>query len=353
MKQIYLLTAFFFLTSISSNAQITDVVNPATGGPTGFSFSGNDLYYTQFAGAIVKIDATAPTPTTPINVISGLSDPEGIVVAGNIIYFTQSANKISKIDITATTPVIIDVATGLNEPNGMVLNGNDLYIAEIGSGKISKIDITDPTPANPVDVITGLNTPLGLALNGNDLYIVEVDGNKVSKIDITANTPVKTDVVIGLNKPLYIQLSGTVLYISEADGNKISKIDITASTPTTTTTLVTVDSPECIALHGDDLYYSAFPDVGPTIIGKINLAPLSITENLNKETVKIYPNPTTDYIQISGVTEEMNYTIYDLLGKEITTGIISAQNKVDVQDLSNGIYFLKFTKGTAIKFVKE
>lgn len=356
MKKITFLTAFLFFSSITLYAQITELVNPANGGPTAFSFIGNDLYYTKFSGSIAKIDVTAPTPITPIDVVTGLNDPEGILVVGNYIYFTQSANKISKIDITASTPTIIDVVTGLSEPNGLLLKGNDLYIAEIGGGKLSKIDITAATPTTAVDVITGLNTPLDLALNGNDLYIVEVNANKISKIDITAATPTTTTVVTGLNKPLHIELSGTILYISEADGDKISKIDITASIPTTAITVTNaIESPECLALKNNELYFSSFPDSGPTIIGKYNLAPLSVN-NFDLEAIKLYPNPTTDYIQVEGLTEKIDYSVFNILGQEIQKGIISPQIKIDFQNVNNGMYVLKL-QGEKIqkdfKIIKE
>ncbi len=58
------------------------------------------------------------------------------------------------IGITNLKAQTIDVVTGLDNPLTLTLNGNDLYITESGSGKISKIDITDPTPT-PTDVITG------------------------------------------------------------------------------------------------------------------------------------------------------------------------------------------------------
>jgi len=352
MKKITFLTAFLFFSILTLCAQITELVNPATGGPTAFAFVGNDLYYTKFSGSIAKIDVTAATPITPIDVVTGLNDPEGLLIVGNYIYFTQSANKISKIDFTATTPTITDVVTGLNEPNGLLLNGNDLYIAEIGGGKISKIDITATTPTTPVDVITGLITPLDLALNGNDLYIVEVNGNRISKIDITASTPSTTPVVTGLNKPLHIELNGNDLYISEADGDKISRIDITATTPTTAITVTTaIESPECLALKNNELYFSSFPNSGPTIIGKYNLAPLSVNDFM-LESIKIYPNPTTDYILISGSSNE-EFTIFNISGVKVIEGNISKNNKIEVRNLADGIYFLKMHNSIPMKFIKS
>lgn len=69
--------------------------------------------------------------------------------------------------------------------------------------------------------------------------------------------------------------------------------------------------------------------------------------------VKLFPNPTTEYIQISGIKNMENYSIYNVNGSEISTGSISIYEKIDVRNYSNGLYFLKFENGNTIKFMKE
>jgi len=113
----------------------------------------------------------------------------------------------------------------------MVLNGNDLYIAEFIGNKISKFDITSPSPT-VTDVITNLNGPFSIAFSGNDLYIAEFSGNKISKIDITDSTPTATEIISGLNGPRGVQVVGDDLYIAEVSTDKILKIkNFTLSNP--------------------------------------------------------------------------------------------------------------------------
>ena len=73
-----------------------------------------------------------------------------------------------------------------------------------------------------------------------------------------------------------------------------------------------------------------------------------ITE-LNSPTVHIYPNPTTDFINIEGV-DSQPITIYSLDGKLIKT--VENTNVVDVRDLDEGLYLINIG-GTIKKFVVE
>ena len=212
--------------------------------------------------------------------------------------------------LTPTTfyaQTVTNVVTGLNGPIALAFNRNTLYVAESGGNKISKIDITDTTPT-ATDVVTGLTRPAGLTFNGNDLYVAESDGNKIYKIDITTTTPTATDVVTGLNGHYELAFNGNDLYVAEYSENKISKIDNNT----------------------------------------ISLNDFS----LNKDIV-IYPNPSDEFIQFSSLTENNKYSIFDILGAEIKKGVISNNEKINIRNFTNGLYFLKFDNGNTFKFIKK
>ncbi|WP_298900346.1 T9SS type A sorting domain-containing protein [uncultured Psychroserpens sp.] len=77
------------------------------------------------------------------------------------------------------------------------------------------------------------------------------------------------------------------------------------------------------------------------------------TDEFTLKTVKIFPNPTTDFIEVRGLTTTENYNIYDVLGKEVKRGTISINEKIDARTLENGVYFLKFENANALKFIKK
>ena len=70
-------------------------------------------------------------------------------------------------------------------------------------------------------------------------------------------------------------------------------------------------------------------------------ASLSLQENFQKP--NFYPNPTSDFLNLSKVMNDLNkIEIYDSSGKGIWNFKIE-NNKVDVSQLASGIYFLKYT----------
>ena len=81
--------------------------------------------------------------------------------------------------------------------------------------------------------------------------------------------------------------------------------------------------------------------------------PLSTDEFELDNFVQLYPNPSNDYIQILGLTENEKYTLYNILGTEINKGVISNNEQIDIRDFTNGLYFLKFENGNTLKFFKK
>ncbi|EDP97239.1 LamG-like jellyroll fold domain-containing protein [Kordia algicida OT-1] len=74
------------------------------------------------------------------------------------------------------------------------------------------------------------------------------------------------------------------------------------------------------------------------------------TTNIN---VKLYPNPATNFIQISGLKTKQDYMIHNTLGAVLQRGTIESHQPIDVSTFSKGLYFLKFKNGESIKFVKK
>ncbi|MHB0754877.1 T9SS type A sorting domain-containing protein [Polaribacter sp. M15] len=66
-------------------------------------------------------------------------------------------------------------------------------------------------------------------------------------------------------------------------------------------------------------------------------------------TLLTYPNPTSDYFVVSTtdtLNNKLEYTLFDIQGKQIKTGrIVKRNTNIEIQDISNGVYFLKVTNG--------
>lgn len=71
-------------------------------------------------------------------------------------------------------------------------------------------------------------------------------------------------------------------------------------------------------------------------------------------TITIFPNPTTDILNITGNEKVKSLEILDFTGKSVT--LVNDTKKINVQSLPQGIYLLKITtdKGTETKkFIKK
>lgn len=69
--------------------------------------------------------------------------------------------------------------------------------------------------------------------------------------------------------------------------------------------------------------------------------------------LNLYPNPSTNFIRISGLKNLENYSIFNILGAEISKGTISDKKSIEIQNLKNGVYILKFADGNTLKFIKK
>ena len=75
--------------------------------------------------------------------------------------------------------------------------------------------------------------------------------------------------------------------------------------------------------------------------------------SLNENSISVFPNPASSAITVSGITNQETYRIYNVLGAETATGVISNNESISIQDLSNGLYLINFDNGNNIKFLKE
>lgn len=140
------------------------------------------------------------------------------------------------------------------------------------------------TPPKARTLITDLSGPQGMILIGNELYIAEM--NKISKINIEDSTPTTVDVITGLTSPIQFVLNGDDLYISEYTLRKIVSTQLT----------------------------------------------LSSNEGVYAENIRLFPNPSSAFIEVSGLSQSEEFIIYNTLGEEVSTGFISTNEKIDVGD---------------------
>lgn len=84
----------------------------------------------------------------------------------------------------------------------------------------------------------------------------------------------------------------------------------------------------------------------------ISEAELGIHENEN-QSIKIYPNPSNEFVRVDGLSENSEFKLFDMQGNEISKGILNTIDPViDLSKTSDGVYFL-FVQNKTFKVVKK
>lgn len=87
---------------------------------------------------------------------------------------------------------------------------------------------------------------------------------------------------------------------------------------------------------------------------KLDNQALSVARVLPAGSVTVYPVPSSDFITINSVTPFNNdsYTIYDMAGRQVSTGRLTDRNQASLESLSPGVYTIQINAG-AYKIIKE
>lgn len=70
-----------------------------------------------------------------------------------------------------------------------------------------------------------------------------------------------------------------------------------------------------------------------------NIQSLIGTEEIEAENIHVYPNPASDLVFVSNLTDEVNYEILLINGQTVQTGMTN--NSINVSNLNAGIYVLR------------
>lgn len=164
-----------------------------------------------------------------------------------------------------------------------------------------------------------------------DAHSLLITDRKGGDVDITftpvggSNVPVVVPFVVGWaygSSPSLINLNWS----------GVTSIIITSSLISTNTT------------HGEDY---GIDDVS------VSASTLSTNDDVLQQSIKVYPNPVENIINITNVSDLKSITIYNSLGQLI---LQSKKTTIDISHLSKGLYFLKIQTSQGIetkRVVKE
>ena len=346
MKRTLLLIVFTYLFAFSGKAQVATELSGLIS-PYGMTIDGTTMYLCADL-KVYSVDLTQ-TPLTAQLLVT--PSPSGYIagmdVYNNKLYFSyEGLGKISYVDLTASTPTVVDVITGIGTPEGITVVGSDLYYITFNSPVgIYKIDLTQATPT-PTLVLSGtFSSGFGLDSIGTTLYYTDFNGSSVYSLDTTQATPTPT-FLASIPYATGIKAVGNTLYIAAYLDNTIYEYNL--NTMAVSTLVTGTGNPVGIDYYNSNLYMT---DQGSGAILSTNATPLA-TETMVKNTIAIYPNPTTDFISITNLQEATTYEIYSVDGKQVLAGTIAPDAKIDVQTLAQGMYVVKTANGATQRIVK-
>lgn len=77
------------------------------------------------------------------------------------------------------------------------------------------------------------------------------------------------------------------------------------------------------------------------------------TVELQLTSLQVFPNPTTDFVNINVVEKDYQYSIFDVSGAIQQNGnLLQGSNSIRLNNLSNGTYFMKIFNDKAFKTVR-
>jgi sugar lactone lactonase YvrE len=152
--------------------------------------------------------------------------------------------------------VVTSLATaGLSQPNGVTCDGTYIYVADSGTHRILKVQISTGAVSlvagsgagalvNGTGAAAQFSTPRAITTDGTNLYVADTNNHVIRRIDISS-TAVTTLAGSGagafadgsgaaaqFNFPAGIASDGTNLYVGDTDNQRVRKVVISSAAVT-------------------------------------------------------------------------------------------------------------------------
>jgi len=306
-----------------------------------------DTYYNSY---ILKINVDEQNPT-PINVASSSNDGflGNYEVNNNYIFqsFIGSNEIIKKDRITGNiSNVCLSCEAKWIRQHGdyiyYVNENEDIYRTNFIDSDLNDKELVVNIASSGIKLLT---------FYGDELFFLDNANKKISKINASNNI---VDIVSFTNNGTFT-IDGDFLYYIDINDDysesSLLKFDlINYDTPIVLSSDFWSSS---IVAKDDYLYYMVGAGTGISIYEiSLESLTLSIETHNNISDVQI-EYTTTNYIKLINLKTSKDYLIYDLSGREVLSGIVFPDGKIDISKISSGLWVLKLDNSSAFKFIKK
>ena len=317
----------------------------------------------EFGSTLVLEETVQPSNATNTSVIWASEDTSIVTVDANgevfgvalgtttVTVTTEDGNFVTQAIITVIESEFVNVT-------GIIMNPDSIDL-ELGSSLVLNVAVQPNNATNQQVVWTSEDTSivsvnsngevLGVSLGTTTVNATTVDGEFVAvatvkvveKSEENNGNVVVTGISIDIDDLVLqerdnVQINGTVLP-ENASNNYILWVPEDLS-------IVTVDANGNVEAKR----------VGETVITATTVDggfSTTITVTVLPNNVIVYPNPTSDFINITGIDERIGVFIHNSSGVLVKS--TKGRNPIYIGDLSNASYLIRLSTGDRIRFVKR
>lgn len=350
MKQKLQILAFFLVCSSVAIAQTFDVDN---------------LRYTVTSGTNVSV---GKTDTNPVGVLT----IPATVVNGGTTY-----------SVTAITSYGFQSCSGLTSvtiPNSVTNIGISGFSVCIGLTSITipnSVTSIESSAFAGCTALQSITLPNSITSIGD--YTFRYCGSLNSVVIPNSVTSVGNEAFSNCTMLSSVILSNTlstIVFGAFADCSSLTSINI----PNSVTSIGQYAFYNCSGLTSVNVNWSTPLSIDSTVFQGVNttVIPLNVpvgsgalyeansvwttfnpinailsSEDFNRTKINVYPNPTTNYIKVSGVLNSETYVIYDMMGRQLQNGLLNNNDTINIENLATGKYLLQFSNGASSTILKN
>lgn len=301
MSQDYGLNFFY-------NQQLTSFVSasvaPDTQGPGGLNWSYEDLMPFESREIVVTMQINTPTdPENPVNI-----DDE-------LIFTSAISPQANDENVTDNIYILNQIVVGSYDPNDITcIEGDVVHPDTIGEELHYLIRFENTGNYYAENIVVAMEI---------DTLKYDVDSVRLLNTSHNANAQIKDNVLEVFFNQIMLDSGGhgNILLVMKSV-NSLSEGDSVQSKA--------------------DIYFDFNYPIITNDAVTLFQATMSIEDNIKNIDVRFYPNPTTDYFNITSEAMIQSVELYDISGRLVRTSLVNDfETRQNVGNLTNGVHILK------------
>ena len=317
----------------------------------------SDCFFTGFRcfeKQVISLDVSKSTQLTNLHCQNNQLNSLDVSSNTNLIYLDCGSNQLSSLDISSNTS-LISLYCDNNQLSSLNINSNtNLIVLDCGDNPLSNLDISNNTNLrvlycgdNQLSNLDISNNPnlAGLWCQNNqlplsDLYAVsEQISNVNDKYLGTQRLPIQVTMAdMAIDFSSQVMFGGVATVFNVTKGGVPATVDVDYTINNGIIVFLNTGSYTVTMTNAAIVSQSSYP---AQVIAEIFISGVNIPENTLKG-VEVYPNPATTQLYVKlAEPQTAAYSICNLMGQVVASGVIQNEEAINVSALSAGVYLVK------------